>query len=66
MENEIPKSIYYVLGFLVFTNIGTIGSVLYIGFKAVWWASKLDSRVNEARAMGVRAHKRIDEIKGDE
>lgn len=61
---DIPKEFYYVAGVLLLTNLGTIISILFAAFKAVWWASKLDSRVSEARATAVRAHKRLDNMEG--
>lgn len=63
MEHQaitLPTEAYYVAGVIVLTNIGTIVSLIFAAFKTVWWASKLDSRVDEARATAVRAHKRID------
>lgn len=54
---EIPSSFYYITGFLILTNIGSIGSFLMVGFKAVWWASKLESKVNAA-------HSRLDRMEG--
>lgn len=36
---------YWVVGIVVVTNIGTVGSVLWILGRALWWFSKLDSRV---------------------
>lgn len=56
----IPSELYYVAGVIILTNVGTIVSLLFAAFKAVWWASKLDSRVDDARATAVRAHKRLD------
>lgn len=68
MEHElainIPNEFYYVAGVLVLMNIGTIVSICFAAFKAVWWVSKLESRVDDARATAVRAHKRIDHLEG--
>lgn len=58
----IPQWIIYTIGTLIVANIGTIGSILLYGGKAVWWLSKLDSRVKEAQDTAVRAHKRIDTL----
>ena len=57
---EIPEKVYYLFGFLILTNLGTIASVVVFGFKATWWLSKLDSRVTHSQETGNRAHKRID------
>lgn len=64
--SELPQSFYYIIGFLVFTNLSVIGSVVYFTFRAIWWVSKLDSRVEDAKSMSVRAHKRIDHLEKDE
>lgn len=42
---ELPPSVYWLVGVIVLANLGTIVSVLIVGFKGVWWLSKLDSRV---------------------
>lgn len=64
---NIPSEVYYVIGALVVMNFGTFVTIVFAAIKVVWWAAKADSRINEAKAMSVRAHKRIDEIKeGDE
>lgn len=60
--SELPASVYWVVGILVVGNLGTIGTILFTLGKAVWWLSKLDSRVAETRDMSVRAHKRIDRV----
>lgn len=59
---EIPISFYYLVGTLILTNIGTIGSVLVFGGKSVWWLSKLDSRIDDAKETAVRAHIRVDKL----
>ena len=64
MNPEIPQHIYVALGLLVVTNLGAIGTLLMVTFKAVWWSAKLESKVDECRGMAVRAHKRIDGIEG--
>ena len=63
---DIPKEFYYVAGVLLFANLGTIASIMFAAFRAVWWASKLDSKIEESRATAVRAHKRIDKIEKGE
>lgn len=59
---ELPSSFYYIVGFLVVTNLSAIGGLVMIGFKTVWFASKMHSSVEDSKAMAVRAHKRIDKI----
>lgn len=52
-EMQLPHNFYWIAGALLITNLGAIGSFLMIGFKAVWWASKLESKVDAA-------HNRLD------
>jgi len=59
---EIPSSFYYLIGSLIVANIGTIGTLGVIAFKATWWLSRLDTRVEKAQETAVRAHKRLDKI----
>ena len=63
---NIPNEVYYVAGVLLLANLGTIVSIMFAAFKAVWWASKLDSKVDEAKATAVRAHKRIDVLERED
>ena len=52
---HLPAQFYWVAGVLLITNLGAIGSFLMVGFRAVWWASKLESKVDAA-------HSRIDNL----
>ena len=61
---QIPAGFYWLVGVLIMANLGTIGSVAVIAFRATWWFSKLDSRVDYAKETAVRAHKRIDKLEG--
>lgn len=65
VPDNIPNAFYWAIGIIVFMNIGTIFSVLFALFRGVWWLSKLESRVVEAKAMAIRAHKRIDLLNND-
>lgn len=58
------NSIYWLVGLFVFTQLGVIVTLLTIGAKAMWFFSKLDSRVDDAKGTAVRAHRRIDKIEG--
>ncbi len=62
----LPDSVYYVAGAIILTNVGTIITLAIAALKSAWWLSKLDSRVTDAKAMAVRAHKRIDVMKEGE
>ena len=61
---ELPAKIYYFIGFLIVANLGAIFSAIILALKTVWWASKLESKVDETRAMTVRLHKRVDNLEG--
>lgn len=58
----IPAWIYPVAGALILGNLGTIGSVLFATYRLVWWASKVDSRIDQTKETAIRAHKRIDSV----
>jgi hypothetical protein len=52
------------------TNLGEalgalIPAQIVLIIAAVWFMSKVDSRLNENKSMAVRAHKRIDRIEED-
>jgi hypothetical protein len=55
---EIPNLVYWFVGVMVVSNIGTIISVAVVGARGVWWLSYLSSRVEAAE-------NDIEEIKGD-
>ena len=37
---------YWAIGAMIVMNFGTILSIGYSAFRAMWWISKLDSRVS--------------------
>jgi hypothetical protein len=43
--NEIPSSVYVIIGTLIVANLGTVVTVIYGVGKLVWWMAKLDSRL---------------------
>lgn len=53
--SELPVAFYYITGFLILSNLGSIGTLLMLGFKATWFVSKLDSKVTAA-------HDRLDRL----
>lgn len=59
---EIPSSFYYLIGFLILTNLGSVASLLWFGIKAVWWVSKLESKVDMTHEDVDRAHERLDRM----
>lgn len=42
---ELPTDFYWLVGVLVVANLGSIIAVFGMGVKAIWWLSKLDSRM---------------------
>jgi hypothetical protein len=59
--DPLPHSAYVVIGVLVLMNLGAIGSMVWAAGRIIWYFAKQDSKVTEARNVGIRAHKRIDE-----
>lgn len=62
---SLPTSVYAAIGFLLVMNLAGIGSVIFATIKLIWWLSKLDSRVNENKALALKSHKRLDEFKAE-
>ena len=62
---EIPSSFYYLVGSLILANIGTIGSIIVFGARAIWWLSKLDSRVEKTEKDTHAYHEKLREVKDD-
>jgi len=59
---EFGNSLKWYLGFVVIANLGTIGSLVFAGFRATWFVSKMHSQIEKAQDTAIRAHKRIDKI----
>lgn len=59
---EVPNSFYYILGVLIIANLGTIGSVMFFAFRAVWWLSKLESKVDKNLHDVNAAHDKIRDL----
>jgi len=55
-------SFYWIVGAMIVTNIGTIGTIFFWAAKALWWVSKLDSQVQLNKKDINAAHKAIKEI----
>lgn len=47
---------------LIWANVGTIIAIAASFGKLIWWLAKADSRIDNAHATAVRAHKRIDKF----
>ena len=54
---------YWVMGTLIVMNFGTIISIFVGAGRAVWWISKLDSRVETNRKDVNAAHSMIRDLK---
>lgn len=62
-QNAELQKFYWVMGTLIVMNFGTIISIFVAAAKALWWVSKLDSRVETNRKDINEAHKMIRKIK---
>lgn len=59
-EIELEKWV----GGLILSGFASICAGLFAAGKLIWHLSKVDSKIDSAHAMAVRAHKRIDKIEG--
>ena len=58
-QMELPSSVYYVTGILVLANLGTIGSVIVMGAKFVWWMAQHDLQMKQNTRDINAAHTKI-------
>jgi hypothetical protein len=58
--NELPMSVYVVVGMLVLTNLATVGSLIVFIFKCGVFVADTRSGIADAKECATRAHKRID------
>ncbi len=56
---EIPPALYAIVGALIITNIGAIGSLALFVFKVGMFVADTKSGVNDAKERANRAHARI-------
>lgn len=61
----MPKELYWIIGVLVLFNSGTIFTVLVASGKGIWWASKVDSKVEAAHNRLDSHHKAIERVEAD-
>lgn len=59
MTNEV----YAVIGGFLVTNISIVLTAIFYGGKAVWYASKIDSKISEMEKDLNAAHQLIREMK---
>lgn len=64
MDN-LPVGFYIATGVLVVANLGVILSLLTLIFKAGSFVAATQHGIADAKDCGVRAHKRIDDLKGE-
>lgn len=62
---EIPNSFYALLGFLLFSNFATLGTLIVFIFKVGMFVSDTKHGITDAKDCAVRAHGRIDDLKKD-
>lgn len=62
-DPETVSKLYWALGVMILTNLGTIGSIVMFGFKGVWWASRVDSRLSSLEKHQDRHNEEIDDIR---
>ena len=62
--SELPQSFYYIVGFLLVTNLGMLGSFVVVVFKAGMLISEFKHNNKDAKDTAVRAHRRIDKLEG--
>ena len=59
---QLPSSVYVVVGILVVTNLSTVGAMIVFIFKCGVFVSETKSGIKDAREKAVRAHLRIDKL----
>lgn len=59
------KPLYWIIGSVLVANVGAIITMIITAGRGVWWLSKLDSRVDDAKDCAVRAHKRVDKLEAE-
>jgi hypothetical protein len=59
---EIPASLYAIIGILILTNIGAVGSMIVFIFRCGLFVANTKAGIRDAKNTAIRAHKRIDLI----
>jgi hypothetical protein len=62
MTSEIPKELYYIIGVMIFTNLGLVFTGLTTIFKIGRFVEATKLGIKDAKDCGVRAHVRIDSL----
>ena len=61
-EVELEKWI----GGLILAGFGSVCTGFFAAAKLIWHLSKVDSKIESAHQMAIRAHKRLDKLENDE
>lgn len=56
---ELPTSFYYLVGAIIVTNLGAIGSIIVVGFKGIWWMAQTDLQIKQNSKDINQAHEKI-------
>lgn len=59
---ELPDNINAAVGGLILANLTTLGSVIYVGAKVLWWGSRLSFKVDQNEKDINAAHAKIREV----
>lgn len=59
---ELPSSFYAAIGFIIITQLTSVGAMIALVFKAGFFVAETRNGIAEARSTAVRAHKRIDKF----
>lgn len=62
---NLPEAIYWFVGILVLANVASIISVFTAAMKILWWASKIDFRVESGEKVQVQFRLELDEHKDE-
>lgn len=63
--DKLPDGFYVAIGILIIANLGVILTLLGLIFKAGSFVTATNMGIADAKDCGVRAHKRIDDLKGE-
>ena len=61
---EVVGEINAAIGGMILANLATIGSVIYVGAKTLWWASQQSFKTEQNIKDINEAHKKIRDIEG--
>lgn len=56
---RLDDKMYYIIGALIVSNFGTIVTIIIYAGRAVWWLSKMESKVDNNTKDINAAHEKI-------